>query len=68
MLVSREISDPEIAKFFQNASEEELRAAMDDIDADVEINAAIDYSLANDDPKDRMNAKEFLASIRRDNQ
>ncbi|MBF0275635.1 MAG: hypothetical protein HQK84_10440 [Nitrospinae bacterium] len=67
MQVTREISDLAITEFFKNATEEELRVTMDDVATDAEISAAIDYSLANDDPKDAMSAKEFLASIGRGN-
>ncbi|MBF0379833.1 MAG: hypothetical protein HQL69_02375 [Magnetococcales bacterium] len=65
MQVTREISDPEIAKFFQNASEEVLRAAMEEIAADEEIAAAIDYSHKHDKPEERLSGEEFLTSIGR---
>ena len=63
MQVTREIADPKIARFVQNASEEELRTAMEDLAADAELNKAVEYSLAHDDPRKSIPPKTFLASI-----
>ena len=63
MLVTREVSDPSVAEFLQNASEEELRASMKDIATDIELNEAIKHSLAHDSTEGSMNAKAFLNSI-----
>ncbi|MBF0145381.1 MAG: hypothetical protein HQL84_05790 [Magnetococcales bacterium] len=65
MQVSRDISDPKVASFLQNASEEMLRMAMEEMAADEEIAAAIAYSHEHDQPEDRMDGEEFLTSIGR---
>lgn len=68
MHVSREISDPSVAKFVQNASEEELRVAMEDAHADTELKEAVDHSLANDVQQDSMSVQAFLATVGHSNQ
>lgn len=65
MHISREISDPELAEFIQDVSEETLANLVADYLADQEIAAAIDYSNAHDDPEKDMGGEEFLASIGR---
>ncbi len=63
MQITREISDPKVAEFVRTATEDELRLAMEEIEADAEISAAIEYGMKHNDPKDRMSADEFLVSI-----
>jgi len=62
MQVSRKISDPSVAEFIQHASEEELRAAMEDVAADAELKEAIEHSLAND-AQGNMSVHAFLATV-----
>ena len=62
MLVTREIFDPSVAEFLQNASEEELRAAMEDIATDIELKKLSSTAL-HDSTEDSMSAKAFLNSI-----
>lgn len=62
MRISREISDPELAEFFQDISEEALLKLMQDYLADEEIAAAIDHSHKHDRPEDRMDMDAFMLS------
>lgn len=63
MRVQRDIRDEQLARFLQTADEETLRAAMDELEADRELVAAIEHSERHDDPSEGQSVREFLDTL-----
>ena len=63
MRVQRDIQDKRLAEFLQTADEETLRAAMEELEADRELIAAIRHSETHDAPTESQSVDEFLNSL-----